>query len=297
MNNGLNIMQYLVFGLYVLALIAQGAAVLICISGFRYLKRFRMSWAVLSLGLLLMLGRRFGAIWIFHEPPVPGFALFDSGASFVISLLLFFGLFTVRRALIELNNKNKELDALNRLDSLTHAISRSEIMRLGVLEIERSLRTRMPMAVIELDIDHFKHINDQSGHQVGDEILNSLTQSCQAMLRANDFFGRVGGEEFVILLPDTTQSRAMDAAERIRASVAAIEHITSAAQPIRITISLGVSIFEPAQIQSFNQESLFKQQLERADQAMYRAKHAGRNCVSIWDDCAAIDEATSKGTA
>lgn len=276
-------MTMLVFSLYILALIIQTGAVLVCWSAFSFANRFRSGWVVLSIGLLLMLGRRLGPIWAFDRHRDIAYGLYDSSMSLVISLLLFAGVMTIRHALIDLNNKNKELDFINRFDMLTHATSRAEMMRLGRLEIERSLRNRMPLAVIELDIDRFKNINDQYGHQVGDEVLKSLTQHCQMTLRANDFFGRVGGEEFVILLPETTASRAMDAAERIRMTIASAEHHTSASKTISITISLGVSIFEPASCMPIEHDELFKQQLDRADQAMYQAKRSGRNCVRMWN--------------
>lgn len=276
-------MAMLVFSLYILALIIQASTVLVCWSAFRFSNRFRSGWVVLSIGLLLMLGRRLGPIWAFDRHCDLAYGIYDSCMSLLISLLLFAGVMTIRYALIELSKKNDELDQLNRFDTLTHALSRSEVMRLGQLEIERSLRNRMPLAVIELDIDRFKNINDHYGHQVGDEILKSLTRHCQATLRANDFFGRVGGEEFVILLSETTASRAMDAAERIRMTIASAEHHTSAPKAISISISLGVSVFEPASCMSIEHDELFKQQLDRADQAMYQAKRSGRNCVRMWN--------------
>jgi diguanylate cyclase (GGDEF)-like protein len=123
-----------------------------------------------------------------------------------------------------------------------------------------------------IDADNFKHINDEHGHVVGDHALVALARSARAALRAADVLGRLGGEEFAILLPDTDLSGALVVAERVRATVEAALVPNGDGRPIGVTISVGV-----AQMQA--DESL-ESLLKRADLALYAAKDHGRNRVS-----------------
>jgi len=171
---------------------------------------------------------------------------------------------------------------INQYDSLTHAFSRTETIQRLENEIERSQRFTHSLAVLEIDIDHFKRVNDTYGHQVGDEVLKSLTQSCLSVLRLNDSFGRIGGEEFLIILPETNQSQAIEAAERIRQVVASTMHQTSISDPLHITVSVGLTTFDPLQNDETDHCLIMQSLMNRADQAMYQAKAAGRNRVICW---------------
>ena len=123
-----------------------------------------------------------------------------------------------------------------------------------------------------LDADQFKQMNDEYGHAVGDRALTTLARATRGMLRAQDIFGRVGGEEFAVLLPDTRIEGAMTVAERIRRSVEVTQVPTAHSAPVWITVSIGVAQHRPGE----NFEAL----LRRADHALYVAKDSGRNRVA-----------------
>ena len=121
------------------------------------------------------------------------------------------------------------------------------------------------------DIDHFKQVNDTFGHQAGDIVLQELAKLVHAQLRKNDLEGRVGGEEFAILLPETSISEAVVLAERIREIIESVA-INIGETSLHITASFGVASVEEADV---SLDSVYK----RADSALYEAKNAGRNCV------------------
>jgi diguanylate cyclase (GGDEF)-like protein len=122
-----------------------------------------------------------------------------------------------------------------------------------------------------IDIDHFKQVNDTFGHAAGDQALITFTKICQRHIREIDVFARFGGDEFVLLLPETNQEQAYEVLERIRLAVTA-QPIELDGKPVMLTISSGISSL------SVNQESL-DAVLSQADQALYRAKEVGRNKV------------------
>jgi diguanylate cyclase (GGDEF)-like protein len=165
-----------------------------------------------------------------------------------------------------------EVQRLATLDGLTGTYNRRHFMELAHLAFESARRFGQPLTAVMLDVDHFKAINDEYGHHVGDQVLRSLAERCRSALRTIDHLGRYGGEEFAILLPGTTRHNAATIlAERIRHRVAE-EPIHTDAGPVRVTVSVGVAAMEPA---TRNPEELFK----RADAALYEAKQAGRNRV------------------
>jgi diguanylate cyclase (GGDEF)-like protein len=131
--------------------------------------------------------------------------------------------------------------------------------------------TQAPLALLMLDLDHFKQVNDQRGHPVGDQVLASVGATLRGTLRSRDFAGRNGGEEFAILLPDTGITDALEIAERIRVTVA---EISLHGSDVSVTASIGVAIF-PNHASS-------PDRLERlADAALYLAKRQGRNRVEL----------------
>ncbi|MEJ2399281.1 MAG: diguanylate cyclase [Gammaproteobacteria bacterium] len=125
--------------------------------------------------------------------------------------------------------------------------------------------------MVPLDVDHFKDINDRYGHAVGDQVLRQVSAICQSSLRASDVLGRIGGEEFVLLLPDTPQANAIFVAERMREQLEKTP-IDIDGLVITVTASFGVASLNDADLN-------FNHILERADEAMYHAKHDGRNRV------------------
>jgi diguanylate cyclase (GGDEF)-like protein len=129
-----------------------------------------------------------------------------------------------------------------------------------------------PCAVMIADLDHFKTINDRLGHGAGDEVLRDVGGALADAVREPVFVGRLGGEEFLVALPDTDLESARQAAERIRERVGALR-TRHAADPNPLTVSLGVAVSRPGQ-------DGLSDVLRRADEALYAAKHGGRNRVS-----------------
>lgn len=167
----------------------------------------------------------------------------------------------------------KELLHISRHDSLTGACNRRYITELGEREVALAKRHRRALAVAMIDIDHFKKINDTYGHPVGDQVIKRLVNTCTENLRAIDHFGRIGGEEFICVLPEADRAEAVACAERLRRSAEAIE-LSIPEGTIRFTISIGIALLDQS---SGNWTTLLKD----ADKALYRAKHGGRNCVAF----------------
>ena len=159
------------------------------------------------------------------------------------------------------------------IDPLTGALNRRDFLAKGSAEITRAKRYGRACTLLMLDIDHFKEVNDRYGHQAGDEALRRFTATSKEMLRENDIFGRIGGEEFAIILPETTLDGARKLAERLRRRVSELE-IASGEQRFAFTVSIGVAELA----ESDNDIDLF---LKRADQALYTAKKRGRDRVVV----------------
>jgi diguanylate cyclase (GGDEF)-like protein/PAS domain S-box-containing protein len=164
-----------------------------------------------------------------------------------------------------------ELMRLAITDPLTGAYNRRYLVDAGAREAERARRYGSPFSILVIDIDFFKNVNDTYGHSVGDATLQALTVLCRKMLRGSDCFGRMGGEEFAVLLPQADLGRAHALADRMRLAVAKMP-IDSPKGPIFITISIGVA-------QLSGPETRFDETLIRADKALYQAKQTGRNRV------------------
>jgi diguanylate cyclase (GGDEF)-like protein/PAS domain S-box-containing protein len=168
-----------------------------------------------------------------------------------------------------------EMHRLAVTDALTGIYNRRHYFELAENEFKRSQRHHLPLSAIMIDIDEFKKINDSYGHIVGDLVLQQITRACQHTMREIDIIGRYGGDEIAILLPNTTEQQAYQAAERLREGIQNLyEHHQEISIPL--TISLGV-----AQLNEGDQNSAVLQ--DRADQALLAAKKAGRNRVEIWE--------------
>lgn len=167
-----------------------------------------------------------------------------------------------------------EVQQLAITDPLTQVYNRRRFYELTELEFERSHRYGRPLSVIMLDIDHFKKVNDNFGHLVGDQILQRVAEICSGNLRQIDILARYGGEEFVILLPETNATSAYISAERLRREVAR-EPFSTMRGLINITISLGVVELDATC-------KVTEELLDRSDQAMYHSKRTGRNRTTVW---------------
>ncbi|RUQ68138.1 diguanylate cyclase [Azospirillum doebereinerae] len=170
--------------------------------------------------------------------------------------------------IVELRNR---IIRLAETDPLTGAANRRSFLERAEAAAADTERRQRSLSVLLLDIDHFKSVNDTRGHAGGDEALKRLVECCGMVLRPNDLLGRFGGEEFVVLLPETNAYVAVGIADRLRQAIEAmtVEH---APEPFRITASIGVSGVGADGIDAA---------LRRADDALYAAKKAGRNRVEL----------------
>jgi len=171
---------------------------------------------------------------------------------------------------------NAELERLVMTDFLTNLFNRRFFMRRSIDEFKRTHRSGQPMAMLMLDIDHFKKVNDTFGHEAGDLALQQVTGALKSSLREIDIIGRMGGEEFAVLLPNTALDDAALLAERVRLSIENLSLKTAGGISIgTITISVGAAAFS---VEMSGIDDL----LRDADTAMYRAKDSGRNCVEVY---------------
>jgi len=164
-----------------------------------------------------------------------------------------------------------ELVRLVSTDPLTELVNRRGFLEAYALERERARRHRRPLSLLMLDADHFKHVNDTHGHGGGDEVLKSLAETFRRTVRVTDVVGRIGGEEFVILAPETDLEGAVRLAERLRAQVAGMS-VKFREGAIRVTVSIGVTSIP-------QDEGEIEGILHFVDELMYQAKQSGRNCV------------------
>ena len=264
--------------LYSVSLCAQAVAAIYAINLIFRAKAYRLACGFLALGFTLMVGRRVYPILHLLDGGKPN--LSDALLSVPISLLLLLGMFQFRKLLIDLEDKSFILSRFLKNDALTGAASRAETFSRAEQEIQRSFRNKKCLSFLMADIDHFKIINDIYGHPIGDKVLIGLVKHCQEELREIDIFGRVGGEEFLIVLPETNKAQAIEVAERLRESIASKPCALIDGKAVCITISIGIATFDPGIGSKLEADSVLKKFYELCDQAMYRAKQAGRNQVS-----------------
>ncbi|WEY37683.1 GGDEF domain-containing protein [Paraburkholderia sp. SUR17] len=167
-------------------------------------------------------------------------------------------------------------DNLERLltrDRLTGAANRAHFFRVAAAETQRAKRHARPLALVMFDADHFKRANDTAGHKAGDEVLKRIVLVARDIVSASDVVRRLGGEEFVLLLPSTTLEEAAAIAERLRASIEQAP-VETGGLLLRATVSLGV-----ASMRDSGDE--LEDLLEATDRALYEAKRSARNCVRV----------------
>jgi diguanylate cyclase (GGDEF)-like protein len=204
--------------------------------------------------------------------PLPGENLFDpsriqslyvtANAFIILSMCIGFILMASDRLRDEFEHAASH-------DGLTNALMRRTVISLCGQELERCRRHGRSMVLLMLDIDHFKEVNDTLGHQMGDRVLVDFVDRITPLLRRSDQLGRFGGEEFVVLLPETSLEEALVVAERIRVRVG-----LPAKDLPPITVSIGMTSNRP-------DEGLLDVLLARADKALYKAKEAGRNRIVV----------------
>ena len=168
---------------------------------------------------------------------------------------------------------NKELlEQLANTDGLTKINNRRRFMELSQQEVNRYSRYGGTLSLLIIDIDHFKRVNDTYGHDMGDKVLKEFAQLILNSIRDTDIFGRIGGEEFALLMPETAREGAISTAERLRQKISEEIAIPHTLGTIRVTVSIGVSSLS-------NGPSNLEDLIKKADLALYQAKGDGRNCV------------------
>ena len=180
------------------------------------------------------------------------------------------GRMLVWRDISERKQLESDLLRLARTDALTGLSNRRYFQERGEEEVLRARRYGRPLSLVMLDVDYFKCVNDAHGHEAGDRVLQALAVLLQDTLRATDHIGRLGGEEFALLLPEIDAGEASEIGQRLMQNVAAMQVPLDDGQVIIITISAGVAALTMA-------DDGFNGLLRRSDDALYRAKHAGRN--------------------
>ncbi|WP_243303707.1 diguanylate cyclase [Geothrix oryzisoli] len=181
----------------------------------------------------------------------------------------------LKRLQDELREMNVQLEALSVTDALTGLANRRRLVSRLEEEVRRARRTNVPLAVVMIDIDHFKEVNDTFGHAMGDVVLRNIGTMLNGSLRATDLAARYGGEELTLVLTYTDGATALQVAEGLRQKFAALEHVLGGAT-VRKTVSMGVAA-RTGQAEMPNAEAL----LNLADEALYRAKQGGRNRVEL----------------
>lgn len=181
-----------------------------------------------------------------------------------------------RQALQIEREHTKQAQALARTDSLTGLFNRRYFIEQAERELVRATRHRIPLSVLMIDIDHFKEINDTWGHNGGDTVLQQIAHLIREALREEDILGRVGGEEFAVVLIGADKEHALYAAQRIRSAVANAVLALPDDQSVKVTLSVGITQLNE---QGISLEDL----LRKADRALYQAKGSGRNMVMMTD--------------
>lgn len=223
---------------------------------------------VMGLQTIIFAARFVSAFWL-DDPHAHRFTTSVIHNAYFISFSFMVLLFLLGVLLMASERVRAEFEHMATFDSLTGALNRRVLQLAGEQELLRWQRHEHPFAVLMLDIDHFKQINDRHGHLVGDQVLKRLASTLRQPLRKTDLLARYGGEEFLVLLPVTDGATALDLGERVRAAAQTMVTDTAGCS---CTVSVGVSAVSKA-------DTTFEQLLARADMALYQAKHAGRNRV------------------
>lgn len=169
-----------------------------------------------------------------------------------------------------------ELRMIAKIDDLTGALTRRGFIEQAEREIARSQRYGRPTSLVMLDVDHFKAVNDTYGHASGDYVLLQISKIAGVTLRPTDIFGRLGGEEFGMLLPETDGREALIVAERLRQAIAHHPMRLPSGETLQVTASFGIAALAPG-------IATFPAWLDRADAMLYAAKSDGRNCTRLAD--------------
>lgn len=231
----------------------------------------KIALVMLAVEVLIMLG----FYWFDVRLPDWKLALVDAGLlAIVVAAIAYFAFVRpkdrqIREVMAALEEARLHAENLARFDLLTGVLSRRALFEALDAEVARARRYNMALSCLMIDLDRFKVFNDTYGHQFGDKILQHIVQVISAHCRTNDSLGRYGGEEFLILLPETRIGSATTFAERVRSEVAktSLDHVKE-----RVTVSIGVAEWRDG-------DNSASRLISRADQALFEAKATGRNCI------------------
>jgi diguanylate cyclase (GGDEF)-like protein len=184
---------------------------------------------------------------------------------------------------------NTYLQSMASTDPLTGVANRRRLAQRAAEEISRARRSNQAVTLAMIDLDHFKNLNDTHGHEAGDRALCAVAATCVEALRGADLVSRTGGEEFVVLMPETTLERGIEVAERLRHAISQIALPVSGGC-LTLSASFGVATLRPG-------ETSIDEMLKRADQALYRSKANGRNRVSSQEPAMAARTSLEGGAA
>lgn len=224
-------------------------------------KLARSVWGKVAGSPIIYGGDFLGVIFVFSDRP------FDNPDLKLLGLFASHAGAAIRNARL-----HTELHELAIRDSLTGIFNRRHFFDLSEKSFKHARRYKRPLSALIFDLDHYKDVNDHYGHLIGDQVLHDLAQRCLASLRQHDIFGRYGGEEFAVLLPETDVQGAIALGERLRDSIAKKPFVTDYGE-VEVTISVGISRMKRT-------TTGLMQLLSDADKAQYRAKDKGRNTVS-----------------
>lgn len=191
--------------------------------------------------------------------------------------MLILSWFVIRKMVSNMSAMQESLQWRAWYDALTRLYNRGALFERAATASATCRQARKPLSVLQLDLDHFKSINDQYGHQAGDRVLAHIARLIANKIREGDIAGRVGGEEFCVVLPNAGLVQAKEIGERIRQSIYSREILVSKGQTIRVSVSVGVSASDEQQSYDFAHLQ------SAADRRLYRAKEAGRNQVCMSD--------------
>lgn len=262
----------LTLNLLALSIFIQCATASSALLQLRKVRIFKYAWIALSLAMILMIETRAAQLLSAFGGKHANWA--SAALAVSTSFLLFYGVRGLAALFAHMDLQEKDLQSQANEDFLTGAKTRRAFQSQSNHEYSRSRRSGVPLSAVALDIDHFKTINDTYGHQVGDAALRHFSMLCAHSIRDIDLFGRIGGEEFVILLPDTEESGAHQVADRIRVALQESFLKLSNQESINFTVSIGVATLQ-ASDRSINEL------LQRADLALYDSKRNGRNRITL----------------
>lgn len=238
-------------------------------------RRHRLAWICIALALGLMVANRVMPLELAVRTGLYDFR--GAVLALIASLLLLLGMAGLRRLLADFEAQRRDLENIAATDPLTGLFNRRHLFERAAEEVLRAQRCGEPLALIMVDVDHFKQVNDRHGHAVGDALLAGVADAIRRTLRRVDIAGRLGGDEFAILLPNTDAASASIAADRLRTAIAT----GRSAGEIHVRASVGVAMAQRIPAGS-EPASYFKDLLQEADTALYVAKERGRDRVEFW---------------